>query len=284
MSRPKKADIFIPNVEGKAEMIKLTKSWLEYIRLRKSFATYRSYLSAMRLFIDNLPTNITPEKVTSTHIEKFLHDTIEHHTVATANTYLMCLKSFYSWCSKFHNMKNIAKVIAKLRLPKPNRRIISEDEYKLILKSTFGLDKKAIQFLANTGLRRDEFRSLTWENFNGDFIHVHGKGAKDRFVPLNTVCKKALGKRRTGDKPSFVKPFNSHNSIYSFCERISNTTGIPHFTPHSFRHFFATRLIRKGVPLTIVSEILGHADTLITQKIYVHLVPTDLQVTDILTD
>lgn len=41
--------------------------------------------------------------------------------------------------------------------------------------------------------------------------------------------------------------------------------------PYHTRHYHASELLRQGVPLTDVSERLGHADTVITQKHYLHV-------------
>lgn len=44
---------------------------------------------------------------------------------------------------------------------------------------------------------------------------------------------------------------------------------------HSLRHMFASELLSKGVPITEVSERLGHADKNITLAIYAHAIPAD---------
>jgi len=260
-------------------MIDYVKSWLSYIQLRNSNPSYRSYTSAMRLFLDSLPMGV---KVRPIHIENFLQIVVQTHKVSTTNTYLMILKSFYNWMENYHGFPNIAKSVSKLKAPEIQRRIITDAEYKRILETIKGNSRKAVQFLANTGLRRNEFRFLKWSNFNGDFLSVNGKGSKQRIVPLNHICKKIIGSNRSGSIPAFVEPFLPYNNIYNLCERIRLKTHIPPFTPHSFRHYFATRLIKAGVPLIIVSKILGHSDTQTTERIYVHLVSDDLRVTDCL--
>lgn len=260
----------------------LTKEWLSYIKLRRSPTTYGVYRSVVYSFIDSLPTGILPVEVQTTHIEIFLQHIAENYKISTANTYLMIVKSFYGWAKTYHGLDNAAAPVTKLRAPRHLPRILTDDEYRAVLQVTKGVGRDAIQFLGNTGLRRNEFRGLRWRDFRGGFVHVTGKGHKDRQVPLNDVCKRIIGTNLDGDIPPFVLPFQSYHPIYRLCAGVSRQAGISYFTPHSLRHYFATRLIRAGVSLIIVSKILGHADTQITERIYVHLIPADLRVTGVL--
>ena len=51
--------------------------------------------------------------------------------------------------------------------------------------------------------------------------------------------------------------------------------GLEGVSLHSLRHTFASELLSKGVPITVVSERLGHADKNITLSIYSHAIPAD---------
>jgi integrase/recombinase XerD len=53
--------------------------------------------------------------------------------------------------------------------------------------------------------------------------------------------------------------------------RLRARTGIAHFTPHACRHSYATRLLRAGVPVEVVAELLGHASPQTTSATYSHL-------------
>jgi len=269
---------------GDKAMTNLIKQWLSYVELRRCDSTAKTYKSVMQTFIDTLPFKIVPCEIKPKHIEQFIQVLRQNHAANTTNTYLNILKSFYHWAENHHGFTNVTAHIARLREPDSKRRILSNIEYEHILCAAKNLDAKTVQFLANTGLRRNEFRFLTWADFNGDFVYVIGKGNKKRHVPLNKICKRVLDGGRSGDCPPFIKKYRPYNSLYKLCARLSQKANVPHFYPHSFRHFFATRLIKAGVPLMVVSRILGHSDTQTTEKIYVHLVPDDLRVTDCLED
>jgi integrase len=50
--------------------------------------------------------------------------------------------------------------------------------------------------------------------------------------------------------------------------------GLPHYRVHDLRHFCASLLLAQGVPLKVVSEILGHSQISTTADLYVHVLPS----------
>lgn len=126
-------------------------------------------------------------------------------------------------------------------------------------------------------------------------IHYHGKGGKERVIPVplkqkGQVLKKAwqlrdrIRRYLLSVRPRFLKPsrpteafFLSRNgtrltsrSIERLLEKYVLELGLPAYTPHSLRHGAATRLLEYDVDLKTISEILGHASAAVTAAIYVH--------------
>jgi len=66
----------------------------------------------------------------------------------------------------------------------------------------------------------------------------------------------------------------SYPASYDLVKRLRKRTGID-FDPHWCRHTAATRLLRDGVPLEVVSTLLGHASVTTTQEVYGHLTVED---------
>ena len=64
-----------------------------------------------------------------------------------------------------------------------------------------------------------------------------------------------------------------HNSLRRWVRVAGERIGVEGLTPHALRHSWATIALSNGVPLTVVSERLGHADTATTNRIYYHLLP-----------
>jgi integrase len=65
--------------------------------------------------------------------------------------------------------------------------------------------------------------------------------------------------------------------------RIRNAAGLPTVRLHDLRHFSATQLVAAGVPVSVVAERLGHADSSVTLRVYAHATPEGQQAaTDVL--
>ena len=66
----------------------------------------------------------------------------------------------------------------------------------------------------------------------------------------------------------------SYPAVYDLVLRLRAKTGID-FDPHWFRHSAATRMLRDGVPVEVVSKVLGHSSAAITSAVYGHLTAED---------
>lgn len=75
--------------------------------------------------------------------------------------------------------------------------------------------------------------------------------------------------------PSSGKPYFSYSTVYRKFTVEARKLGIPEgFTPHSLRHAFATALLSHGVPVHVVSQMLGHKGTEVTTRVYAHVIPS----------
>jgi site-specific recombinase XerD len=66
----------------------------------------------------------------------------------------------------------------------------------------------------------------------------------------------------------------AYPAAYDLVVRLRRRTGID-FDPHWYRHTMATRALRDGVSLEVVSRLLGHSSTTTTLSIYGHLTAED---------
>jgi integrase len=61
-----------------------------------------------------------------------------------------------------------------------------------------------------------------------------------------------------------------YSSVDDLVGRLRRRSGV-HFTPHAFRHTYATELLRRGVPVEIVQALLGHSSVTTTSETYAHI-------------
>lgn len=139
------------------------------------------------------------------------------------------------------------------------------------------------ELLYSCGLRVSELCDLSFNdiNFDNKILRVKGKGSKLRYVPISdlaiTKLKKYLSYRSTFDSKNnniFINNKGNNLSrqyVYTTLQRIIQNNDIRNkYSPHSFRHTYATHLLEGGADLRHVQKLLGHSDISTTQ-IYVHL-------------
>ena len=118
------------------------------------------------------------------------------------------------------------------------------------------------------------------------FCTCHGKGSKERVVPLGRRAVAAVSAwlretrgqfaARAGGQPPWVVLSARGNRlsrmrIWEIVQEHAATAGIPPgIGPHTLRHSFATHLVAGGVDLRHVQEMLGHASIATTQR-YTHV-------------
>ena len=176
--------------------------------------------------------------------------------------------------------------------PKPLSR--EEVAALLSLPSTTtltGLRNRAIlELMYGCGLRRGEFERLKMGDldFNAATLLVHGKGLKDRVVPVNdptlTAVQTYLSRRGGALSPKtalFVVTSKREEKavngliIANLCRWLSRRMKC-HVYPHLLRHTFAVHLLMGGISLRHLQELLGH-ESLDTTARYLGLVKDEIK-------
>ncbi|MDD5342921.1 MAG: tyrosine-type recombinase/integrase [Smithella sp.] len=151
--------------------------------------------------------------------------------------------------------------------------------------TVMGLRNRAmLELLYATGLRSAELLGLTVDNLNlsDKTLFIHGKGAKDRIVPvgswvvpwlseyLQTARPKLITKRSPCDLLFVSKTGRRipHANLCYIVAKYAVNVALPMLpAPHAFRHACATHLLAHGADIRYIQELLGHA-CLGTTQIY----------------
>lgn len=152
--------------------------------------------------------------------------------------------------------------------------------YPEIGEGGFGDHLTPVVLLAmNTGLRRKELLTLQWADVDlaGRMLTVRAstaKSGKERHIPFNAEAWDALTRwqAQRGESVGDVFPVRDVKKAWA---NLLEGAEIVNFRFHDLRHHFASRLVRAGVDLNTVRELLGHADLKMTLR-YAHLCPTAL--------
>jgi site-specific recombinase XerD len=189
--------------------------------------------------------------------------------------------------------ENPTERLALPRIPKKLPTALSQDEIRQLLNApepsdpNYLMNRAILIMLYSGGLRVSELVNLRIEHVNIERLHVRvpGKGAKERLIPLQIACQKAIldyllyreEKLLDGFSPrdplfvkktkTGVRPINVRMVQY-LVEQYGRRAGLmTHIHPHLLRHSIATHLIEEGANVETVRQTLGHED-LATTSIY----------------
>ncbi|MBM3334515.1 tyrosine-type recombinase/integrase [Candidatus Sumerlaeota bacterium] len=149
-------------------------------------------------------------------------------------------------------------------------------------------DYAILVVLAFTGMRLKEIVGLDLDDLDLTTrqVRVVGKGARERFVPLNEMVVEAVSdylreRPATADPALFLgrnQKRISRSTIKWIVPKYAKAAGIfkKHISPHKLRHTFATLLHMKDVDLVEIQSLLGHSSITSTQ-IYTHTHPGKLK-------
>lgn len=266
-----------------------------------TIAAYHKTLLQFEAFVrfrleDKAPSAITTCDVL-TYVEHLRRE--RGNGPSAINRQVTILRSFYRAMVALEQLAHVDNPMVMFpKVKGPPRalpRVLSEEEVHKLLDAppsdtVIGLrDRAILALLYGTGMRATECASLRDEDVDLDraTVKVVGKGGHERTLPLNDHVVQVLALyqhhrgRHLPDRPFFLsrsKRAMSRNAIY---ERVRtharrSRLGKP-LSPHKLRHTFATHLVRAGVNLVTIRDLLGHRQISSTQ-VYLHVTAEDLRV------
>jgi len=160
------------------------------------------------------------------------------------------------------------------KVPKKLPVVLSPCEVKQVIDVISNLKHKAIiMFIYSTGVRISECINMRVSDIDSKRMQVkvqEGKGRKQRYTHLSKQMLKTLRKYYREYKPQNWlfeggKGPQSHIGETAIREILTKarykTPRIKkHYTPHTFRHCFATHLLECGVNLLVIQRLMGHSD------------------------
>jgi integrase/recombinase XerD len=289
-------------VPGARRITDLTFDFLGYLELerglsRNTLEAYRSDLQQFAGFLER--RGIDPLEVKKVDLMDFVSELATGGAgrapaaPATLQRKIACLRSFYRHLRREQIVDH--DPAAELRAPRSRARlpnVLSRDEVARLLEQPRGTspaslrDRALLETMYACGLRASEAIGLELSELDLDagILRAHGKGSKERIVPIGGKAIEALRAYLEHGRPRLVgiRPERrvfvnlrggglSRQGLYKIVRRHARGAGLEQrMSPHTLRHTFATHLLSGGCDLRSLQEMLGHADIGTTQ-IYTHL-------------
>lgn len=248
------------------------------------------------------------DTITSGNIQFYLAKIIfDGKSKSYADTVRRYLSSFFAYLTREEFIKqNPMLKIDKIKYHNKGEGAFTDMEIeKMRISCNDARERAIIEILLSTGCRAFEIASIKLKDIENNKIVIFGKGGKFRSVYLNAksmICIKLYLQERTDKNPylfagatEFKKVCKTKHDWYKFANLVSNDNHLGADTiniilkrigkraeidgvhTHRFRRTCATVALRKGMPVELVSKMLGHED-LKTTQIYLDLQEEDLKI------
>ena len=137
-----------------------------------------------------------------------------------------------------------------------------------------------IRLLLLTGCRRGEIVNLRWSEVRADMLELADSKTGPRRVPLSAAARRILERQPRNPGPfvfpSPVNPDRPRSPELPLWNRVRREAGIEDVRLHDLRHTVASHAVMNGVPVPVVSRLLGHSNTRMTLR-YAHLADRDIE-------
>jgi integrase/recombinase XerD len=283
-------------------MRKALEDFLTYLAVEKggsanTIAAYRNDLQQLADFIRSRPGTDGWGALDRAMIQDFILDLKQRgYTETSVARKVAALRSFFAFLSAEGKVaNNPAEGLTSPRVGKSLPKAISPNEVDELLEQPARRsipearrDRAMLELLYATGMRVTELVSLDITNLNLDprapYVRCSGKGAKERTIPIHDQAVEALtdyleeGRallvRNPREQALFVNRRGerlTRQGFWLILKGYARSANLSEsITPHTLRHSFATHMLRGGMPLRNVQEMLGHANISTTQ-VYTHL-------------
>ncbi len=274
-----------------------TDLFLDHLRVERHLAehTLSAYATDLRHFRSHLgKEKVTkPQDVRPVHISRWLRHLGETKKQSSQSRALSAVRRYFKFLLKEGLIdKSPVEGIVGPKQRRPLPKILTHKDAEAIMQALDDdtprtmRDKAMLELLYASGLRASELCNLRMDEVHLELgvVRPHGKGSKERIVPMGKPAVAALDKYLRDGRALLLKgkpspavfignraKAISRMGLFKIIQRYARKAGIRQaISPHTFRHAFATHLLQGGADLRAVQEMLGHAD-IATTEIYTHV-------------
>ena len=289
------------------ELLFLFKEHLQV--LNRTEATIKGYSDHVRLYLTGLDKDI--KAVTASNMEGYVAGLFAHrdennenkkYATGTVIVKVRALKRFFEFLENANHifinpMATIREPKKEKKLPRP---VLSTKEMQEMLDQpnlgtlTGIRDRTVLELFYSTGIRLNELVNLTIydADLQGGMLRINqGKGRKDRVVPMGKHAVRFLREYITKVRPRCTKKNRQIRNLIvdRYGKQVSSQVVSilvrtyareakieKKVSAHTFRHTFATELVKNGADIVAVQKMLGHVCLETTQQ-YIRALGLDLK-------
>jgi len=262
-----------------------------------SFHTIQNYLRDVKKLISFLEKEYkhsSPIKINEEVIQKFVYEIAKEISPRSQARIISGLRSYFDYLI-FENYResNPTDLIEAPKIGVKLPDTLSELEINSLIsaidlsKGEGERNRAMLETMYSCGLRVSELIHLKISDlfFDEGFIKIVGKGNKERFVPIHFRAQKYIIMYMNEIRTflSIKKGFEdtlflnrrgkslSRQMIFMILKDLAIKINLnKKISPHTFRHSFATHLLKNGADLRAIQQMLGH-ESITTTEVYVHL-------------
>jgi integrase/recombinase XerD len=233
----------------------------------------------------------SPDRLNPTHLRTYQAYLLRERKLAprTVKLHVCAIRFFFV---KTLKRRYLVEDTPYPKIPRRLPQILSIDDVTRMIEAAHSLSHRTmLMLLYSTGMRNAELRHLQVSDIDSRrmLIHIrHGKGGRDRYVPLSTTLLETLRVYYRWMRPkSWLFPGTVANwradkpitpkVLWEACIVAAQRAGLrKRVTPHLLRHTYATHLLEAGADLRTIQLLLGHVNLEHT-IVYLHLSQRHLQ-------
>lgn len=259
--------------ETQMTFLEAAESYVGMKRNVLSPRTIKEYLETAKRFPDWF-SSLPVSEITQIHINKLVNELSCNKSPKTVRNYHGFLSAILgTFCP---NLKICTTLPQKV---KNEPYMPSREDIKRILAEVSGTSFEIPIVLACYGMRRSEICALQLDDIDGDIVHINkamvlnenrewiikttktAESTRDIIIPMD-IAEKI---REQG----YV--YKGHpNSISDYLIKIEKRLGIPHFSIHKLRHYFASEMSALGIPEADILKMGGWETDHVMKSVYRH--------------
>lgn len=253
--------------------MQIKKFYTYLLEEEKATATINKYVHDVEVFMAWL----TEDEIDKSAVLSYKNYLLEKYSVASVNSVLSSLNSFFSYMEWFDLRVKTVKV--QRQIFASDDKELTKSEYERLLKAAG--DKKnerlylLVQTICASGIRVSELKYVTVEAIRLGQAEINCKGKRRKVFLPNTLCK-ALKKYAQAQKIKSGTVFITKNgnpldrsNIWSDMKKLCETANVSEkkVFPHNLRHLFARTYYSLQKDIVRLADILGHS-SISTTRIY----------------